>query len=259
MSPRRSTRIPRSPRHSWKRHNRSSQAAEKGPSASLAPSAAGSHLDLLEPPAGFPSGALQPTTGAPGLQALEEPVGSEAERPGVEDDVVVGDHEDADGDQEDSGRALHRGDEGAVALEEAEEAPEGDRGEKERDAEAGGVGEEERDALLHGRLAARERQDGAENGADARRPADGEGEADGEGADEARGLALDVQLLAPPEETDAQHPRDVQPEDHDEGAARNADPVAVVEQELAGSAEGRAEADEDGGEAGDERDGVEQH
>ena len=91
-------------------------------------------------------------------------------------------------------------------------------------------------------------------GPDARRPADGEREPDGEGADEARGLALDVQLLGPPEETDAQHPRDVQPEDHDEAAARDADPVAVVEQELTGRAEGRAEAHEDGGEAGDERD-----
>src|SRR5881397_4440120 len=55
------------------------------------------------------------------LQPLEEPVRSERDRPGVQDDVVVREDEDSDHDKDDSRRTLDHGDERAIALEERQE------------------------------------------------------------------------------------------------------------------------------------------
>src|SRR5436309_13432701 len=46
------------------------------------------------------------------LQPLQEPVGGERDRPGVQDDVVVREDEDPDDDEDGAGRALHDREEG---------------------------------------------------------------------------------------------------------------------------------------------------
>src|SRR4030095_133765 len=104
-----------------------------------------------------------------------------------------------------------------------------------------------------------ERQDAAQDRADARRPADGERDAHRERAEIAGRLRGGVPPPRAPAESHLQEPRDVEPEDDDERAADPADPIAIVEQELPRGAERRPERDEDEREARDDRERVERH
>src|SRR4029453_19112209 len=132
--------------------------------------------------------------------------------------------------------------------EEGEKAPQRKREEEERNAQPRGVGEEQRGALPDRAVTAREREDGAQDGSHARRPANGEGEAHREGPDEAGRLLLDLELGRAPEEAHPEYPRHVEPEDDDEDPARDADPVAIVEKELARGAPRHPEAPKNPGE-----------
>src|ERR1700730_1307357 len=106
--------------------------------------------------------------------------------------------------------------------------------------------------MPHAALAARQRENGAEDWPDARRPANREGQPHGEGADEARRLAADLELAGASEHAPLQHPGDIEAEEDNPDAAADPDPVAVLEEEVARGAEGSPEAHEDSGESGDE-------
>src|SRR6266542_2409875 len=194
-----------------------------------------------------------------GLQAAQEPFRCERDRPGVENDVVVREDEDAHHDEQDTSGPLHHRDERAIALEEAEERAERERREQERHAEPGGVGDQQSDAALNRLRRAGQRQDRAEDRSDAGRPADRERDAHRQRAEISGGLLANLQLSGPSQHTDPQHAGDVQPEDDDEGTADPTDEVAVVEEELAGGAERCAEAHEDQGKPEHEGQRVEHH
>src|SRR5256712_13718626 len=129
------------------------------------------------------------------LQPLQEPVGGERDRPGVQDDVVVREDEDPDDDEDHTGGALDDRDERPIAVEEAEERAERRRRDQERQPEPGGVGYEQADAALDRLRRAGEREDRAPNGTDAGRPTRREGDADRERAQVACGLLADLPLL----------------------------------------------------------------
>src|SRR5262249_59816081 len=86
------------------------------------------------------------------------------------------------------------GEERAVALEETQEETEPEREGEERYAEPRRIGQEQSHPMPHRALAARQGEDGAEDGADARCPSNGEGQAHREGSDEAGGLVPDLEL-----------------------------------------------------------------
>src|SRR5215472_11670554 len=128
----------------------------------------------------------------PNLQTSKQPLRRDADRPGVQQDVVVGGDENAHHHEENARRALDRRDQRAVALEEAQEEAEPEREGEERHAEPRRIGQEQAHAMPHRALTARQGEDGAEYGADARCPSNGEGQADREGPDEAGGLVPDL-------------------------------------------------------------------
>src|SRR5882762_1203356 len=194
-----------------------------------------------------------------GSQALEEPLRGDRVRPGVEDEVIVGEHEHTHDHEQHAGAALHDGNEGSVALEEPQEGPQRQRRQQEGQAQSRGVGDEQADAAPDRLRRAGERQDRAEDRPHARRPAHGERHADDERADVACRLFPDLQRRRPPEEADPQHTGDVEAKEDDEHAAQAPDPVAIREQQLAGRAERGAERDEHQREPEDEGDRVQQH
>src|SRR6267378_3994540 len=198
-------------------------------------------------------------TRQPQSEALEEPLRGDRIRPGVEDEVIVGEHEHAHDHEQHTGAALHDGNEGSIALEELQEGPQRQRRQQEGQAQSRGVGDEQADAAPDRLRRAGERQDRAEDRPHARRPAHGERHADDERADVACRLFPDLQRRRPPEEADPQHTGDVEAEEDDEHAAQAPDPVAIREEQLAGRAERGAERDEHQREPEDEGDRVQQH
>src|SRR5262250_505874 len=112
--------------------------------------------------------------------------------------------------------------------------------------------------MPHRALAARQGEDGAENGADARCPSNGEGQAHREGSNEAGGLVPDLELPGPTQRAPLEDAGDVEAEQDDEDAAADPDPLAIFLEEVARRAERRAEAHEDGGEARDEGERVQE-
>src|SRR6266403_134248 len=176
-------------------------------------------------------------TRQPQSEALEEPLRGDRIRPGVEDEVIVGEHEHAHDHEQHAGAALHDGNEGSVALEEPQEGPQRQRRQQEGQAQPRRVRDEQADAAPDRLRRAGERQDRAEDRPHARRPAHGERHADDERADVACRLFPDLQRRRPPEEADPQHTGDVEAEEDDEHAAQAPDPVAICEEQLAGRAE----------------------
>jgi hypothetical protein len=83
--------------------------------------------------------------------------------------------------------------------------------------------------------------------------------ADDQGAQVPRRFFAEMPLRCPAEDTDPQQSGDGKAEDDDERPADPSNPVAVIEQESAGRAEGRPERDEDQREPCDERRGVKEH
>src|SRR5438067_2177612 len=198
-------------------------------------------------------------TRQPQSEALEEPLRGDRVRPGVEDEVIVGEHEHAHDHEQHVGAALHDGNEGSVALEEPQEGPQRQRRQQDGPAQPRQGRDGQADAAPDRLRRAGERQDRAEDRPHARRPAHRERHADDERADVARRLFPDLQRRRPPEETDAQPAGDVEAKEDDEHAAQAPDPVAIREQQLAGRAERGAQRNEHQREADDEGDRVQQH
>src|SRR5881396_737671 len=229
---------------------RGSRAAPSPSIATLTPSASDRTTSLwsahARPSASNPGPRLADVAGTltwtrTRLEPLEEPVRGERDGPGVEDDVVVGEDEHADHDQDQPCRPLDHRDERTVAPEEPQERaePRGVRGQQ-ADAPSDVVGRR------------REGEDRAQDRPDARRPANRKRDADRERAEVACRLLPELPLLSAPEDPDSEHADDVQAEDDDEDPADPTDPVAVVEQELARRAERGAERHEDDREPYDE-------
>src|SRR6266542_1749511 len=74
------------------------------------------------------------------LQTLEQPLRSQADRPRVQDDIVVGGDQDPHDHQQDAGAALDNRDERPVALEEAQKAAESEGEGEKRHAEPRRIG-----------------------------------------------------------------------------------------------------------------------
>src|SRR5262249_39237059 len=134
------------------------------------------------------------------LQPLQQPLGSQRDRPRVQQDVLVGDDEDADDDEQHAGPALDGRNERAVALEELEDRPERDRREQEWQPQAGRVGDEQPDAPRHRLGGAGERENRTQDRPHTGRPPDREGDADQQRAQIAGGLLADLPLRRATEE-----------------------------------------------------------
>src|SRR5262249_52668798 len=117
------------------------------------------------------------------LEASQEPLGRQRDRPAVEHDVVVRVDEDADHDEEQAGRPLHDRNEGTLALEEAQDRSQGQRGHEKGNPEAGRVRHQQSDSAADRLGGSRQRKDGAQDRAHAWCPPNRERHADDEGAD----------------------------------------------------------------------------
>src|SRR2546426_343739 len=176
---------------------RGSRAAPSPSIATLTPSASDRTTSLwsahARPRASSPGPRLADVAGTltwtrTRLEPLEKPVGGERDRPGVEDDVVVGEDEHAHDDQDHARGPLHHGNERAVAPESPQKGAERRGREEEREAESCGICDQQADAASDVLGSGREGEDRAEDRPDARSPADRECDADRERAEVARRL-----------------------------------------------------------------------
>src|SRR5262249_16851677 len=103
-------------------------------------------------------------TGSPASESTQQPIRGERDRPGVEEQIVVGEDEGPDGHQKQAGKAFNDRDERTVALEKLQECSECHSREEKGSTEAGRVGDEQPETSYDRVAGARERQDRPEDG-----------------------------------------------------------------------------------------------
>src|SRR4029077_8017935 len=146
----------------------------------------------------------------------------------------------------------------AEPLEPDEKPIERQRGEEEGNGESEGIGGEQHRAVRNAPLGGGERENGAQDGTDTGCPRGTEGDSDEPGPKVTERLVGKLEPKLPREKGGLDDPQEVQPEEDDDDAPDSADPDLPMQEQHAEDRGARAQADEDGGEAGHERKRVEQ-
>src|SRR5690349_18613055 len=183
--------------------------------------------------------------------------GQEAREEGDEVAEEVRDEGEAEGDEDDAAHDLDDAKRSADLSRRREERVHAERGEEEGHGESERVDAEEENAGPGLPRRARVEKDRGQDRPDAGGPPGGEGDPDEDRPKESERPRRHAELGLARERGDREEPREVEPEEDDEDAARLAEDVLVLAQELPRRGGGRAERDEDHREAEDKRERVE--